>query len=469
MLFWGNMRKSLILVPLILFVLLSSFGLCVEGFKGTIYAIKQNVYPGEVGEFRVEVTNEMPTADRFTIYTQSMKPGWFYQQDYSLDLLPNTTKTTKIYVTPDENAEAGNRGFFIYIYPKSDLENYLKLEAFVTVVRDEKLSVSGLRTTKTSYVPGEIINLTGQIKNVAAYEIGSYSLMGTLNNTNNSVSIPMLKPGSTFYFNIPIRVDEKLVGVQNIILNVINTEGEIESSKSIRINIPPIQSISIDKSDKSFFFWHTYKIEIKNTGNVKKESQIVSGSINRLKSYLMKSNLKIASKEKIGGGIKYNWVIKDLEPGETILVKYRINYWILFLIALFVFGTGYFAMYEFQVPKIMKVARISKGEHTIYIYIKNNTKELLTKVRVIDHVPEIVKLSNKFEAAKPTSIKNKKGGIEIEWKIGNLNPGEERILSYKFRPILKVEGTVKLPKAQFEFFFRKRDRIRNSEHAITYF
>jgi hypothetical protein len=80
----------------------------------------------------------------------------------------------------------------------------------------------------------------------------------------------------------------------------------------------------------------------------------------------------------------------------------------------------------------------------------NNSSNELKDVIVKDLVPPIATVSEKFETLKPVKRKIKTG-IELNWRISSLKPGEEVILSYRIVPIVDIVGSLRLPQATVSF------------------
>jgi hypothetical protein len=62
---------------------------------------------------------------------------------------------------------------------------------------------------------------------------------------------------------------------------------------------------------------------------------------------------------------------------------------------------------------------------------------------------------DRFDTMKPV-IRKAGTGTELTWKIKTLNPREERVLTYRIKPVVDIVGTMRLPKASMNYLDRKQ-------------
>ncbi|MFH1294712.1 MAG: hypothetical protein ABIH90_02105, partial [Candidatus Aenigmatarchaeota archaeon] len=147
--------------------------------------------------------------------------------------------------------------------------------------------------------------------------------------------------------------------------------------------------------------------------------------------------------------------------GEERRIIYTVEHWPNYakyaagLIILVLIGT--YSAGEITKPRIKKkVVKRSNGTHTVILEIKNPIKEL-DSVIIRDFVSPLARVHKSFEHLKPVS-KTSDAGTELIWKIGKMKPREERVLSYRMKPL--VGGELKMPKAYLRFRNNKGERIR---------
>jgi len=92
-----------------------------------------------------------------------------------------------------------------------------------------------------------------------------------------------------------------------------------------------------------------------------------------------------------------------------------------------------------------------KTKKGIALKVRINVKarKNVARASVIDRIPSIVKVYNKFGLIKPSAydVKNRR----LEWDLGNLNAGEERIFDYIIFSKVGVVGKFSLPPANAIF------------------
>jgi len=87
--------------------------------------------------------------------------------------------------------------------------------------------------------------------------------------------------------------------------------------------------------------------------------------------------------------------------------------------------------------------------------VRNPTLHEIKNVEVMDLVTPIANVVDKFDTMKP-SIKRMDHGTELTWSIRSLRPMEERVLTYRIKPVVEIIGTLMLPKARITYLDRKK-------------
>jgi hypothetical protein len=72
-------------------------------------------------------------------------------------------------------------------------------------------------------------------------------------------------------------------------------------------------------------------------------------------------------------------------------------------------------------------------------------------------------IMEEFEAVRPV-VKRSDAGTELVWSLGDMKPREERLLSYKIRPV--VYGNLKLARASMRYKNRKGERKRIHSNPV---
>ena len=215
------------------------------------------------------------------------------------------------------------------------------------------------------------------------------------------------------------------------------------------------------------FFINTEIIEKKNNGNTIENTQVSidKNIISRLFTTLSpepditdRSDLKI----------RYIWE-RPINPGETLEVKVKTNWFfpliILILIVIIVGMLKHFARRDVTLKKKVTFVHSKGGEFALKVSIFVRAKNYVEKINVIDRVPQLVKLYNKFGGQDPTKIDKEKR--RIEWNFEKLEAGETRLLSYVIYSKVGVIGKFALPTATA--IYEKEGELKDSESNHVYF
>jgi hypothetical protein len=94
-------------------------------------------------------------------------------------------------------------------------------------------------------------------------------------------------------------------------------------------------------------------------------------------------------------------------------------------------------------------------EILVSLDVRNRTKHEIRDVEVRDVVPSIARVVERFDTLAPRT-KTSEIGTELRWKIDSLKPREERVLTYRIRPVVEVTGSLNLPEAKVRYVDKKK-------------
>ena len=94
-----------------------------------------------------------------------------------------------------------------------------------------------------------------------------------------------------------------------------------------------------------------------------------------------------------------------------------------------------------------------------------NAKKHVEKINIIDRLPHLVKIYEKFGGEQPKRINEK--NKRIEWEFDELEEGETKILSYVIYSKIGIIGKFALPKATA--IYEKDGKINESESNKAFF
>jgi hypothetical protein len=240
---------------------------------------------------------------------------------------------------------------------------------------------------------------------------------------------------------------------------------------SVYVNEIPFTYRYEEKTTENRILWITTAIRFKNTGNVVSESFIVTESIPLFADLFFDPEIEPTFRNISAMRVAYGWVVSPLEPGEEFVVRYSFVIWPLWIVFGFACAAtiiGYRYLYALRLAKIPRYTGPLTYEREIPIILDvvNRTPREITNVVIEDFVPPIARVVKAFDTVAP-QLKETKEGTRILWKVGTLKPLEERILTYKIRPIVEIIGTLKLPKACMRYTDQKKRKRVTASKSIA--
>ncbi len=230
--------------------------------------------------------------------------------------------------------------------------------------------------------------------------------------------------------------------------------GNLLHEKLINFAIAEVPNkVQINKYSRFQIFSIKNYIVLRNEGNVETTTE-VRETIKVLAPFLFSPSIKPESFEKVDGQYVALWKI-TLAPGEEKTIEYDIQLYPQWMAAILLIAGVYFVLTNLTTVSIKKFhtfkGKVSKGkEITIVLEVKNNSIRTVENVEVRDFVPGLFNVIEKYEVLPP-KIRKAKDGYHISWKLGKMSPREERVLMYKIKPKVDIEGEFVLPTAQVIF------------------
>jgi hypothetical protein len=276
-----------------------------------------------------------------------------------------------------------------------------------------------------------------------------------------------LGPKETKHFTIELERDDFL----NLVAGFYTIRAKIDTGdKKTNVEgiIKFIEKNLVTTTKKNYgFFINTQVIEKKNDGNtiILSETVIKKNIISRL---FTSFNLQPDVVERIGSGIYYTWN-HEIKPGETAEVEVKTNWlfplFLIFFIVAIVILTKKYSGTNLILRKKVSFVRAKGGEFALKVSVFVNSKKYLERVNVIDRLPPLVKIYEKFGREVPTRFDEKTR--RIEWNFEKLEAGETRVLSYIIYSKVGVMGRFALPTATA--IFEKEGEIHEAESNRAFF
>jgi hypothetical protein len=432
---WGRKLFNLLFISLFLISLVSAINVEIEKKP-----IKDIVISGidKPAEFVFSITN-LEQTDNFELYTL-----------VGVDLTPKgtfvissgQTKTVQVDAYIPEKYKQ-KPGFYTFNY---------KLRGQNTGIHEDTLTVKiadfqeSFEISSSNIYPGAD-KITVDVQNKENFHFNSIYLDFNSVFFEYSETIE-LEPYEKKEIQIDINPSKSknLVAGKYILVADISS-GETKTTKESTINFLEFSEISSIQNQGGFFIKEEF-IEKTNNGNLPSiaETRVRKDVISRLFTTF---TIHPDKSERKGFYIYYTWS-RELRPAETFRVTIRTNWVYPFLILVFlvimVIILRLAVKRDVEIKKRVSYVKTKGGEFALKVSLKLKAKKYVENIRIIDKIPAVAKIYERYGLVSPDKVdeKNKR----IEWNLESLNAGEERLLTYIIYSKIRVVGKFSLPLAR---------------------
>jgi hypothetical protein len=358
----------------------------------------------------------------------------------------NQEKTIRINLIPNE-ALRQNKGPLVFEYIIQDTLGATKIDKLnINIISvADALSIRASDLTPDS----KKINLT--IKNILSKEVNNVFIKMDSAFFQYQTNIS-LKANEEKSIEIPLNTEKiKTLDAGSYIINTQIKINDKLGQKEVMVNFLQQENIK-EEEIKSGFFIKKTEIVRRNIGNVRKVVSIVYET-NLISSLFTSVSIAPTKKEIVSIDKKYLWE-KELDPGQELRIVIKTNWaypiLAIVLIVILIFVIKRYLETDLIIKKKVYYVKTRGGEFALRVHLGVKAKRFVSKIRVIDKVPPLVMLYDKFGAIAPDKVDliNKR----LEWDVEALNPGEEKVFSYIIYSKIGVVGKFELPptKATYE-------------------
>jgi len=262
-------------------------------------------------------------------------------------------------------------------------------------------------------------------------------------------------------FTVDLKKEELSTLMAGVYLLNVNIKiNEVQETLSSTIKFLEKSGLST-KETKEGILISRHEIEKKNEGNLitLAEIAIQKNIISRL---FTNFNLQPNKIERAGSNIIYSWQ-QELKPDESLKVIIRTNYLIpiiiMIAIVILVFLLRVYLVSDIRLKKKINFVKTKGGEFALKVSINVKAKKFVEKINIIDKLPPIVKLYERYGTITPDKIDEK--NRRIEWNIESLDKEEESVLSYIIYSKIGIIGRFELPPAKA--FYEKEGEIKETQ------
>lgn len=430
------------------------------------------VYTNKINELDILIKNNRNVND--VVYFSIWPTQWISLDKSWSHLGAGETISLTLNINPPFDAEEGT-GIFTLTVKSVDYNVTASKQIYFLVKRSSPIFLTDIKLNKQSFKPSETLIIQPVLLNVDKKE--SVDVFVTtkilkddllIQKFEDSVSIYPLKT-ETLSHNFDIKLTHK-PGDYKIVVSVKDNLNKILDEKSTIFKIETIShKITEEKEIKGSLFDSFVTIKITNYGNLPESNFNFSVILPLVTKSFFYPKIEPNFQEEKNDRIIYKWLIRELNPGETITIKYELRFNSIVIIScILVIVIIWVVWLTFQ-PKLMKkyMGILAKDEEvTISLHVKNKSRKILDSVIVKDFVPAIATVIKEFDTLTP-SITRKATGTELTWQVKDVRPKEERVLTYKIKPVIEILGDLKLPKAHLLYETKKGKKRKALSKTIT--
>lgn len=276
-----------------------------------------------------------------------------------------------------------------------------------------------------------------------------------------------LSPYETKQFSVQLnKEDFKKLMAGYYTLNAEIVSGKAEANIEGVIKFVEKNIVTSTKKDYGFVV-NTMVIQKKNEGNIvaKSETVIKKNIVSRIfTSFSPEPDIV----ERNGAVIYYTWQ-SEINPGETFDLVVKTNWLMPLLIIFFIIVIIVLAKQYTKTDLVMKkrvsFVKSKGGEFALKVTVSVQSKKYVERINIIDRLPPLVKLYEKFAGERPTKIDEH--GRKLEWTFSRLSPGESRTMSYILYSKVGVLGKFALPSATA--IYEREGNLHEAESNRAFF
>ncbi len=394
--------------------------------------------------YDLTVRNNQGFSDFLTVSVIGLHLEWINLEKNYFEIGPHSNTSLKITFYPKN--VAGNFNYKVKVTSTKDPSVFASETFYLNVLYPEEFVIKDFTAEKKDNLLNLNLQLQSGVKQTVNITFNIKDSEGKLIKFKNiSAEVEGLKLIRET-MNIPSNL---LAGTYIVEANIL--EKNLTSTSSFEIE--PIKNVTQSKEVTSTAFYKEIKIYVKNFGNViEKNLTVVQDIPPNIITWIVQPTRCYNERKTC------EWNIQELKPGETYEVSYRIEYWpnILGFLGIIV-GIGFVVAFFVLIvskPRIAKrYKKKGKGRYTIILEIKNSFFYKIKNAVVRDWVSPLAKVELEFEGVKPI-IRKSEAGTELIWRLGEINPRGEIILSYRIKTL--VQGELKMPKACIRYKTEKK-------------
>jgi len=453
-------KKALLLSVLFLAILSNLFLISAINLDISAKPISNSVIIdlNEPAIYELTIRN-LEETDTFEIYSLI---GIDITPTTPFEIKSNKTKTLKIELMPQESLKTKKQLPMTFEYKIKNSKNEIQKQTFSIHILD----LASCFLIQPQNINPKSEKIIVSIKNNVFYNFSELEVKLTSAFFEHD-KIISLGSKQTKEIEIPIDKEKtKILNAGNYLMNTeVITEGKTTDIES-QIKFLQQEGIETIENQEGFVIQRTELIK-KNTGNIKKTIEITAEK--NIFSYLFTSTTPEPTKTQIKDYEKiYTWE-KELIPNEELKVVIKTNWFIPIFIIIFIIIAIILINKSIYTDLILRkkvsFVKTKGGQFALKITLIIKAKRFIERINLVDKLPHLVQLYNKFGVIEPDKIdlKNRR----LEYNIESLNKDETRIFSYIIYSKIGVVGRFELPNAKATY--EKEGKLKHSISNRSFF
>ncbi len=448
------LKSVFLLVIILIFINLSSaINLEIEKKAVTDVVIKE-LDNNAIFKFTIKNLGETDDFEIYSFVVDILPRGMF-------NIVSGQTKEIEVKIKAGESVKK-NSGYFNFVY---------KIKGSKTGIQEDRLTIKIINLKDSFELTADSINPDSKTTTVYLqnkenfnFEDVEAEFSSVFFNFKKNFSLSALEKKS-FTVDLDKESFKKLMAGPYLL----NTNIKIENAKeTLESTIKFLEKSGLVTSEtKEGILLSRYEVEKRNEGNL-----ITLAEINVRKDIISRLfttfNILPEKVERKGFFVSYYWQ-KELRPGESLNVVARTNWLlpiiILVAVLLILLLTQIYLTSDVILRKRISYVKTKGGEFALKVSINIKARRFAEKIEVLDKLPPVVKLYERYGTIAPDKIdiKNKRLG----WNIENLNAGGEIILSYIIYSKIGVVGKFELPAATA--VYEREGKIKETSSNKVFF
>lgn len=392
---------------------------------------------GDPGVFDLTIKNN-EEAGTFEIY--SLVGINITHAPFELD--EEETKKIRIYLTPQEALRKEQA--YIFEYKIKDSQNEIQAESLTLNI----VNINSAFSIKADPLNPKSERITLDIKNNLQRDFKNveFKIISDFFEHEQSISFT---PNEKKFVEVELDTEKlKESSAGNYPINTQIRVNDIIANIESQIKFLETEDIETIESKEGTIIQRNEVIK-KNTGNIKKLVKITEEK--SLIAYIFTTTNIAPTETESNGFLRTLTWEKVLIPNEELKVVTRTN-WLfpIIIIIIILFGIGFIrkSIYDsLELTKNVSFIKTKGGQFALKVTVKARAKKKINNITIIDKLPGLVKLYNKFGILPPDKIdlENRK----LHWNLPSLNKNETRVFTYIiYSDKIGIVGKFELPETR---------------------